>query len=123
MNLAEFGVRKHVAVNLIMFFMLGAGVVLGMNLRREFFPEVSPSLIAVTAPYPGAQPDEIEDSLAIKIEDRVADLQGVEEINTTAVEGAATVLIEFEDGVDLDVALARVKREVDALEDLPEQSE
>jgi len=123
MNLAEFGVRKHVAVNLIMFFMLGAGVVLGLNLRREFFPEVSPSLIAVTAPYPGAQPDEIEDALAIKIEDRVADLQGVKEINTTAVEGAATVLIEFEDGVNLNVALARVKREVDALEDLPEQAE
>jgi len=123
MNLAEFGVRKHVVVNLIMFFMIGAGVVLGSTLRLEFFPEVSPSLINVSAPYPGAQPDEIEDSLAIKIEDRIADLQGVKEINTTAVEGAASILIEFEDGVDLDVALARVKREVDALEDLPEQAE
>ncbi len=123
MNLAEFGVRKHVAVNLIMFAMIGAGVVLGMSLRREFFPDVTPSLVSVSAPYPGAQPDEIEDSLAIKIEDRVADLQGVKEINTTAVEGAATVLIEFEDDIDLGVALARVKREVDALQDLPEESE
>jgi len=91
MNIAEFGVRKHVAVNLIMFAMIGAGVILGSTLRREFFPEVSPTLISVSAPYPGAQPDEIEDSLAIKIEDRVADLQGVKEINTTAIEGAATV--------------------------------
>lgn len=123
MNLAEFGVRKHVAVNLIMFAMIGAGVVLGMSLRREFFPDVTPSMVSVSAPYPGAQPDEIEDSLAIKIEDRVADLSGVEEINTTVVEGAATVMIEFDDSVDLSTALARVKREVDALQDLPEESE
>ncbi len=123
MNLAEFGVRKHVAVNLIMFAMIGAGIILGTSLRREFFPDVTPTLVSVSAPYPGAQPDEIEDSLAIKIEDRVSDLQGVKEINTTAVEGAATVMIEFEDNIDLATALARVKREVDALEDLPEQSE
>ncbi len=123
MNLAEFGVRKHVAVNLIMFAMIGSGVVLGMSLRREFFPDVTPSMISVTAPYPGAQPDEIEDSLAIKIEDRVSDLTGVKEINTTVIEGAATVMIEFEDSIDLATALARVKREVDALQDLPEESE
>jgi len=123
MNLAEFGVRKHVAVNLIMFAMIGAGVVLGLNLRREFFPDVTPSMVSVSAPYPGAQPDEIEDSLAVKIEDRVSDLTGVKEINTTVVEGAATVMIEFEDEIDLSTALARVKREVDALQDLPEESE
>jgi len=122
-NLAEFGVRKHVAVNLIMLALIGAGIGLGLTLRREFFPDVTPSLVTVSAPYPGAQPDEIEDSLAIKIEDRVADLEGVDEINTTVIEGSASVMIEFEDGIDLDTALARVKREVDALQDLPEQSE
>jgi len=122
-NLAEFGVRKHVAVNLIMLALIGAGIGLGLSLRREFFPDVTPSMVTVSAPYPGAQPDEIEDALAIKIEDRVADLEGVEEINTTVIEGSASVMIEFEDDIDLGTALARVKREVDALQDLPEQAE
>ncbi len=123
MNLAAFGVRRPVPANLVMFALLGAGLVLGLDLRREFFPETRPNEVIISAPYPGASPDEIEDSLAIKIEDRIADLDDVVEINTLAVEGAATVRIEFEPGVSIEDAVARVKREIDALQDLPERTE
>lgn len=123
MSLPAFGVRKPVVANLVMFAIIGAGVLLGLGLRREFFPEVTPTRIVVSAPYPGASPDEIERSLAIKIEDRIADLRDVVEINTTVTEGSAQLIIEFDDSVDIDEALSDVKREVDALQDLPEQSE
>jgi multidrug efflux pump subunit AcrB len=123
MSLPAFGVRKPVVANLVMFAIIGAGVLLGLGLRREFFPEVRPNRVVVSAPYPGASPDEIERSLAIKIEDRVADLREVVEINTTVTEGSAQLIIEFADSVDIDEAVSDVKREVDALQDLPEQSE
>ncbi|MEQ9095075.1 MAG: efflux RND transporter permease subunit [Phycisphaerales bacterium] len=123
MSLPAFGVRKPVVANLVMFAIIGAGVLLGLGLRREFFPEVRPNRVVVSAPYPGASPDEIERSLAIKIEDRVADLRDVVEINTTVTEGSAQLIIEFEDSIDIDEAVSDVKREVDALQDLPEQSE
>ncbi|MEQ8316016.1 MAG: efflux RND transporter permease subunit [Phycisphaerales bacterium] len=123
MSLPAFGVRKPVVANLLMFAIIGAGILLGLGLRREFFPEVRPNRVVVAAPYPGASPDEIERSLAIKIEDRVADLRDVVEINTTVTEGSAQLIIEFEDSVDIDEAVSDVKREVDSLQDLPEQSE
>lgn len=123
MSLPAFGVRKPVVANLVMFAIIGAGVLLGMGLRREFFPEVSANRVVVSAPYPGASPDEIERSLAIKIEDRVTDLRDVVEINTTVTEGSAQLIIEFQDSIDIDEAVSDVKREVDALQDLPEQSE
>ncbi|MEO1007763.1 MAG: efflux RND transporter permease subunit [Planctomycetota bacterium] len=123
MSLAAFGVRKPVVANLVMFALLGAGVLLGLGLQREFFPEVRPNRVVVSAPYPGAAPDEIERALATKIEDRVADLRDVVEINTTVTEGSASLLIEFAEGTGIDSAVADVKREVDALQDLPEQSE
>jgi len=122
-SVSSFGVRRPVVANLVMVAIVGAGIVLGAGLRREFFPEVRPNLVSIAAPYPGASPEEIEDSLAIKIEDRVADLRGVKEINTTIVEGAANITIEFFDGFEIDNAVARVKREVDALQDLPERAE
>jgi multidrug efflux pump subunit AcrB len=122
-NLVEFGVKKPVAANLIMLAIIGAGLVLGLNLRREFFPETRPNEVLVVAPYPGAAPEEVERSLAIKIEDRVADIEDVKEVNTAIVEGAATIRVEFESGVEIADATARVKREVDALQDLPPLSE
>lgn len=123
MNPVEFGVKKPVAANLLMLAIIGAGIVLGLNLRREFFPETRPNEVLVVAPYPGAAPEEVERSLAIKIEDRVADIEDVKEVNTTIVEGAATVRVEFKPGVAIADATARVKREVDALQDLPPLSE
>ncbi|HKK53138.1 MAG TPA: efflux RND transporter permease subunit, partial [Myxococcota bacterium] len=80
MSLARFGVRKPVVANLVMFALIGAGLIFGLQLRREFFPYVESRIVTVTAPYPGAAPEEVEDALATKIEDAVADLTGVKEI-------------------------------------------
>lgn len=123
MTLAAFGVRRPVVANLVMLAIIGVGILFGLNLRREFFPETRANEVIVTAPYPGASPDEVEDAMVVKIEDRLADLENIVEINSTATEGAATIRIEFEDKVDINLAVADVKREVDALQDLPEQVE
>ncbi len=123
MSLPRFGVRKPVVANLVMFTILGAGLIFGLDLRREFLPEVRPNQVIVTAPYPGASPEEVERSLAVRIEDRVAELEDVKEINTTVSEGVATIVIEYEEGVRIEDAVAQVKREVDALEDLPEDAD
>lgn len=123
MSLATFGVRKPVAADLVMWAIIGAGLIFGFGLRREFFPEVRPSRVIVAAPYPGASPEEIEDSLASKIEDRLVDLRDVKEVTSTVTEGLASITVEFEDGVRIEDAIADVQREVDALQDLPEESE
>ena len=120
MSLARFGVRKPVVANLVMFATIGAGLIFGTGLRREFFPYVESRIITVMAPYPGAAPEEVEDALATKIEDTVADITDVKEITSTVNEGLARVVIEFEEGVPIQQALADVKREVDAISDLPD---
>ncbi len=120
MSLASFGVRKPVVANLVMFAIIGAGLIFGTSLRREFFPYVESRIITVVAPYPGAAPEEVEDALATKIEDKVADITSVKEINSTVSEGMASVVVEFEEGIPIQQALADVKREVDAIQDLPD---
>jgi len=123
MSLPAFGVKRPTVANLTMIALLAAGAIFGLSLQREFFPEVRPNRVVVSAPYPGAAPDEVERSLAIKIEDALTDLDDVDEIESTATDGAATINIKFLDGVDADEAVAEVKRKVDALQDLPEESE
>lgn len=120
MSLARFGVRKPVVANLVMLAIIGAGIIFGVGLRREFFPFVESRIITIAAPYPGAAPEEVEDALATKIEDRVSDLTGVKEINTVVGEGAASVTVEFEEGYSIQEALLEVKREMDAIQDLPD---
>lgn len=123
MSLASFGVRKPVVVNLVMVMVIGAGLIFGVGLRRQFFPEVTPRIITIMAPYPAASPAEIERDLAIKIEDRIAELDDIEEINSTITEGLAAIIVKFAEGKNINEALDDVKREIDALQDLPEDAE
>jgi hydrophobic/amphiphilic exporter-1 (mainly G- bacteria), HAE1 family len=122
-SLPAFGVRRPVVANLLMFALLVGGLVFGSQIRREFFPQTDPTMVLITAPYPGAAPDEVERALATKIEDAIRDLRDIKEVSSTVAESVASVRVEFESGVDIDVKVADVKREVDALQDLPEAAD
>ena len=122
-TLASFGVRKPVVANLCMFALLAAGLFFGAGLRREFFPESRPTQVLISAPYPGANPDEVESSLARKIEDALDTIENIKELSTVVTEGSASVTIEFESGVRIESAVAEVKRQIDGLQDLPEDAD
>jgi len=122
-NLARFGVTKPVPVNLLLMAILIAGVVSLFTITREFFPEVTPEMASITLPYPGATPQEVEEGMALKVEEAIDDLDEVDEIRTTLAEGGGGVTVEFRSGVNIDKAVDEIEREIDALTDLPEEAE
>ncbi len=123
MSPAQFGLRNPVPVNLLMAAILIAGLIAALGLRREFFPESDPDTATLSMPYPGATPDEVEDALAIKVENALADLDEIDELSTTLAEGGGAIAITFREGVDSGKALDEVERAVDALRDLPTEAE
>ncbi|MEM1108178.1 MAG: efflux RND transporter permease subunit [Planctomycetota bacterium] len=123
MSLARFGVRKPVPVNLLMAAFLIAGVVASLSLRREFFPEQDPEFATLSMPYDGATPEEIEQTIAIKVENALIDLDEVDEISVSLYENVGGMSIEFREGVDPDKALDEVNRTIDSLQDLPDRAD
>ena len=63
--------ENHVAANLLMFFLMLAGVVTGLTMKIEVFPEFSLDRITVTTEYLGASPAEVEEAIICRIEERV----------------------------------------------------
>ena len=122
-GLAEFGVRKPVVVNLLMAALIFGGLVASTTLRKQFFPETDPDTVSITLPYPGAAPEEVESSLAIKIEDALRGIDEIKEISTTVAEGGGGIIVKFKEGVDVDAGLKDIEREIDALQDLPDEAE
>jgi HAE1 family hydrophobic/amphiphilic exporter-1 len=98
-SLPRFSVRNPVPVNLVMMAILLFGAWSAMSLRREFFPEVTPSRASISLPYPGASPEEVEDALAIKVEDALAELKEIDEIRTNLVEGGGSITVTFREEV------------------------
>ena len=123
MSLARFSVRNRVPVNLLMFAAIVGGLFAAGSLRREFFPESDPEVVIVSLRYPGATPAEVEQGLALKVEDALAELNEVDEIRTDVAEGGGGVTAELREGVEPEKGLDEVERAVDRLTDLPEGAE
>jgi len=115
--------KNHVAANLLMLFLILAGIVTGLTMKVEVFPEFSLDMITVTTVYPGASPSEVEEAIIRRIEERVAGLSGIKRIDSTAREGLGTVTIEVMKDWSLKKLLDEVKSEVDSITTFPNEAE
>ena len=116
--------RNHVAANLLLFsIIIGGFYSLHSTLKLDLFPEVEPDIIRVFVPLRGATPEDVELGVAIRIEEAVQDLEGIDRITSRSVEGSTTVRIE----VDSDYAprdlLNDIKNRVDSINTFPADTE
>lgn len=76
-------------------------------------PAISKAVVMVTVPYPGAEPNEVEQQVTRKIEDKLQRLDNVEFIASTSMRGVSVVQIIFLEGEDAEGARIKVKDIVD----------
>ncbi|MHC4094319.1 MAG: efflux RND transporter permease subunit [Planctomycetota bacterium] len=125
-SLSRFSVRNPVLVNLLMLTILVGGVICAFTLVREMFPPTRPEQVLVSTFYPGATPVEVEKGISIKIEEKIKNLEDIDEIRTTIGEGTSTIVVSLHSAVDdVDQAVDDVKAAVDTIprEDFPEDAE
>ena len=124
MNLPKFGVNNPVPINLLMAGFIIAGVIASFSLRKQFFPDMNFDSVSISMAFPGASPEEIEDSIAVRIENALFGIDAIDEIYTTCVEGRVSIAVSFKEGTEnIDDAIDQVKRTVDRIQDLPSDVE
>jgi multidrug efflux pump subunit AcrB len=112
-----------VAANLLMIFILAAGVFSMSAVVVEVFPDFDLGAVQVRVEYPGASPEEVEEGIIQKIEERVESIEGVSQINSTASEGVGVVFIELNLGENTASRLDEIKAEVDRITSFPADAE
>ncbi len=112
-----------VAANLLMAVVVVGGLLTAPRILQEVFPEIAGDRVVVSVVYPGATPEEVEASINRRIEERVAGLEGVKKITSTAAEGAGAVTVEALRGTNVRTLLDDVKSEVDAIDTFPDEAE
>ena len=114
---------NHVAANLLMLFFLVAGIITGLTMKIEVFPEMELDIISISTVYSGASPSEVEGAILRRIEEKVAGLAGIERIDSVAREGFGQITIEVMKDWDVKKLLDEVKSEVDRITTLPDEAE
>jgi len=117
-------VKNSVAANLLMITIFLAGLFsLSTQIPLEVFPSFATDRISINVSLRGSTPEDAEKGVAIRIEEAVQDLDGIEQITSRSTEGSASVIIEVTSGYDPREMLADIKSRVDAINTFPVDAE
>ena len=108
-----------VAANLLMILVIIIGVLETGQLRKEAFPSREPDTLTISVSYDSGSATQSEEGLAIKIEEQLEDVSGIESITSSSTGSGVTVTVEMQNNYDLDTLLRDVKTKVDAISTFP----
>ncbi|MEM9051849.1 MAG: efflux RND transporter permease subunit, partial [Bacteroidota bacterium] len=114
----EFGLSSLSIDNRTTVFVIMAIILLGgfgsyISMPKENFPDVVTPEIYVGTPYPGNSPLDIEKLITRPFEKEINTITGIDEINSTSVQGYSSIQVKFDFDVTPEEALRKVKDKVD----------
>ncbi len=112
-----------VFANIILIMIFLAGYIATATMIRENFPEFSLDMITIAVPYPGADPEEVEEGISRKIEEAIEGLEGIKQYTTESSEGLGTATVEIREDYDVDDVLDRVRTKINAISTFPVDAE
>ena len=118
-KIITYFIKYPVAVNLMLLAFFVFGILGAFSMKSSFFPLVDSQLIRISFTYPGASPFEMEEGVVLKIEDNLKGIVGVERVTSISRENTASVNVEVEKGINIDVVLSDIKNAVDRVPSFP----
>jgi multidrug efflux pump subunit AcrB len=115
MGLTRLAIARPIAILMLVSAFLVIGLIGYFQLPAELNPDIAFPAITIYTSYTGTDPQEMETLITKPIEDSIAGVSGIEEIDSTSESGVSVVRISFYFGTDLDTADAQVIQKVDAI--------
>ncbi|MBL8115683.1 MAG: multidrug efflux RND transporter permease subunit [Acidobacteria bacterium] len=106
---SRFFIDRPVFAFVISIFVTLAGVAAMRNLPIAQYPEIAPPVVQVTAIYPGASAEVLEQTVAAPLENAINGVEGMMYMaSTSSGNGLLTITVTFEIGTDVDQAAVNV---------------
>jgi multidrug efflux pump len=99
----------------VMVLLLGAGLAAYISLPKESFPAIDIPYFYISVSQTGVSPRDAEQLLAKPIEDRIKEIDGLENYSATSTTGHASVFLEFNVNADKDAALSDIRAAMDGI--------
>lgn len=120
MNLTDISIKRPSIIIVIFAALMIGGYYCYTTLRYELLPPMEVPTLVITTPYPGASPEEVEQSVTKKIEDMVSALDRVKSVLAQSYEGVSVLIVEFSVGTDIELKEQDTQRKINnILSDLP----
>lgn len=124
MWISDFAIRQPLVTVVTMLALVAFGIVALLRLETDEFPEINPPIIVIGVPYPGASPDGVEREVLDPIEESIQGLSGVQQVDGSAFDSYAQLVVQFDFSKDVQEATTEVRDAISAIRgDLPSEME
>ena len=114
--MAKFSVKRPLTVFVVVLAVVVLGIVAYLRMTPDLLPNMDfPYVIIVTAD-PGASPEAVEEEITRPMEQSMATLDQIKEITSTSQNSVSMVMLEFEDGVNMDTISVDIQQKISMLE-------
>ncbi|MDB5463707.1 MAG: cation/multidrug efflux pump, partial [Phenylobacterium sp.] len=110
--ISAWGIRNPVPVAVLFIGLVLAGVIAYMGLPIKQYPNIQFPIIAVTVTQNGAAPGEMETQITRPVEDALAGISGVKNVQSTVTQGVSTTSLQFEIGENLQKKTDEVRSKI-----------
>ncbi|RTF88262.1 efflux RND transporter permease subunit, partial [Serratia marcescens] len=115
--MAQFFIRRPVFAWVIAIIIMLCGLMSINSLPISQYPDVSPPQISISATYPGADAETLENSVTQVIEQQLTGLDGLLYFSSTSSSsGSVSIDVTFDQGTDPDIAQVQVQNKVQQAE-------
>ncbi len=123
MTLADISIRNHVFAWILMFGLIGFGILCftgfgsvfkGLGVSQN--PDVDFPVVNISISWEGASPEIMETDVVDLVEEAVTSVEGVKEVSSSSRQGQGNITVEFELERDIDVALQDVQSKLSQLQ-------
>lgn len=116
--------KNHVAANILMLAILFGGTYLAwFKLAVEVEPSIEFPSVRVSVPLRGGSPKDVEQKIILPIEKALADLSDVDYIESHAMRGSGTVMVNAVSGTDMTKLKTEVESRLDSISIFPSEAE
>ena len=112
MNISELSIKRPVLATVLVLIIILFGVVGYTSLGVREYPSVDNPIISVSASYPGANAEVIENQITEPLEQQINGIPGIRSLSSVSQYGSSRITVEFELSVDLETAANDVRDKV-----------
>jgi len=124
MILSDTSIKRPVFATVLSLLLVAFGVLSFLNLPLREYPDIDPPIVSIETTYPGAAASIVETRITDVIEERIAGIEGIRQVESTSEDGESNITIEFSVDRDIDAAANDVRDRVSGvLDNLPEEAD
>ena len=120
--MARFFIDRPVFAWVLAIITMMAGVLAIQSLPIEQYPKVAPPSVTISASYPGASAETVENSVTQIIEQNLSGIDNLRYFSSSSANSSMSITLTFEPGTDPDIAQVQTQNKVQgAVSLLPQQ--